>query len=110
MDEFQTLKYRWGICKERKAVIGVSVAQILSDIQFLLKRIEDLEHELAESLNPVSSAVGQVTLIEDGVLHYMINGKYLPIDAISAAVTAAEEKKAKKPRKKKAKTNEDETK
>lgn len=105
MDEFQTLKYRWGICAERKAVVGISATQILSDIGFLLKRVSDLERNFADAINPVSSRIGQATLVQDGILHYMVNGKFVPISEIAAALQAVEEKKAKKTRKKKVNTD-----
>jgi len=49
-------------------------------------RIRELESDLADALNPVSSRMGALTHLEGGVLSYRINGMFVPVSEIANAL------------------------
>jgi len=49
-------------------------------------RIRELESDLADALNPVSSRMGALTHLEGGVLSYRINGMFVPVSEIADAL------------------------
>jgi len=94
MDEAQIVRNRWRIVFElairdlqvRKMTETVSEEQVLDDVSFLQKRVDDLERDLADALSPASSRMGTLVKMEDGVLYYRINGLFVPISAVVAGL------------------------
>lgn len=86
MDQNQEVKHRWRIANERQSTDHISKQEILADGRFMQKRIEELERDLADALNPVSSRMGSLTHIENGVLFYRINGMFIPLSAVVAGL------------------------
>lgn len=86
MDKAQEVRHRWRIAHERKAITHLTHQEILDDVSFLQKRIDELERDLADALNPVSSRMGTLVHLENGVLYYRVNGMFIPLHAIVAGL------------------------
>jgi hypothetical protein len=82
MDKAQEVKHLWRDAIKRKSLSHTTLENTLDDVKFLLDRIETLERDLADSLSPVSSRMGSLTMMEDGVIHYRINGLFIPISVV----------------------------
>lgn len=91
MDKSQEVRHRWRLAAERKSLDHMTKDELLSDGLFLQKRIDELERDLGDALNPVSSRMGSLTHVEDGVLSYRINGMFVPLSAVVAGLKVLNE-------------------
>lgn len=86
MDKIQEVRHRWRLAKERKSLDHMSKEEILADGLMQQARIDELERNLTDALNPVSSKFGALTELRDGILYYRVNGMLIPISAITAGL------------------------
>lgn len=82
MDKIQEVKHQWRSAIAKKSLSHTTLDDTLNDVKFLLDRVEALERDLADALNPVSSRMGALTTMIDGVIYYRINGLFIPISVI----------------------------
>ncbi len=54
------------------------------------EKIRELEDQLSHALNPYSSRGGSVVYMEDGIISYRIDGKFIPISKIKEALLCQE--------------------
>ena len=108
MDKRSEVSNRWfrvfehtDVALQKTAVSKMSREIVISDFRYLFKAVTELEQQLANAQNPCSSSIGQVVHWRDGILCYMLNGKYVPVkDIVSGLSLLLElEKKHKSPTK-----------
>ena len=89
MDKRGEISNRWfrifehtDVALQKTALSKISQEVLISDFRYLFKAVKDLEQQLANAQNPYSSSIGQVVQWKDGILCYMLNGRYIPVQDI----------------------------